>query len=64
MVLERFRLDNKVALISRIARNRKAIALASLKPVRIPLSPAEREELDMTANEICQLGHRCCPLRR
>jgi NAD(P)-dependent dehydrogenase (short-subunit alcohol dehydrogenase family) len=64
MVLERFRLDNKVALISGGSRGiGKAIALAFAEAgADTVISSRKQEELDMTANEICQLGHRCLPI--
>ena len=63
MVLERFRLDNKVALITGGSRGiGKAIALAFAEAgADTAISSRKQEELDVTAEEIRSMGRRCLP---
>jgi NAD(P)-dependent dehydrogenase (short-subunit alcohol dehydrogenase family) len=64
MVLEKFRLDNKVALITGGSRGiGKAIALAFVEAgADTVIASRTQAELEVTAKEISSLGKRCLPI--
>jgi NAD(P)-dependent dehydrogenase (short-subunit alcohol dehydrogenase family) len=64
MIIDKYRLDNKVALITGGSRGiGKAIASCYAEAgADVVIASRKQEELDQTAREISTLGRRCLPV--